>query len=361
MKYYQTTKRAHQCRGRNKCDAEHSKTPHLTSGVSIALTCGLLLRGLAYLCQSDVESRALDRLADAILALGEDEEVQGEVVVHHAVLLEPRLARAVLEEQGAVVGGILVTGESNLGILAADLFNGGEEVLDNSAEDLAGNVWVGRRLQSTRHDGDDNIVVGDQDSLGVVETEIATLGVDVDETTIRSDVVALKNLPRTTNLVAPGSSVGLGLHPLASLDWCEELVAENTIGEEKHNSCIGALHLRVENSKRRVPCGFLAGDEEILGRRCLVDVCVLHADNIKNVTLNDILVGHVLSGLDDETEESMADVGVNGVGEGSVDRRSKVDLLKEILSCAGNGTWETRAVGSFALRDVGEAKCLPRL
>jgi hypothetical protein len=129
----------------------------------------------------------------------------------------------------------------------------------------------------------------------------------------------------------------------------------------RYNSCIGALYLRVKNRKRRVPCRLLVGDEEILSRGCLVDVCVLHADNIKNVTLDYILVWHVLGSLDDKTEEGMADVGVNGVGEGSVDRRPKVDLLEEILSCAGNGTWKTRAVRSLALGDVREAKCLPRL
>jgi len=87
---------------------------------------------------------------------------------------------------------------------------------------------------------------------------------------------------------------------------------------------------------------------------------MLHTDNIENITLNNVFIGHVLNCLEDKTEKSMADVGVDRVCEGAVDGRSEVDLLKKIVTGARDCSWETRAVRSFAFGDGRKTQWSPR-
>ncbi|KAI6753624.1 hypothetical protein HG531_005793 [Fusarium graminearum] len=170
-----------------------------------------------------------------------------------------------------------------------------QKVLDNGAEDCGCYVGVCAGFKTAGHDGDDNVVVWNKDGLRVVETQITALGVNVDETAIRGNVVASKDFPRTPNF-------GIGTY---------------------------------ESKTARVE----------------FHVGTLHAYNIKDVSLDNVLKGHIFNSLKNKTEKSMAYVGVDGVGKGGVDRRSKVDLRKEIVSGTRDCARETRAVGSFALGD----------
>lgn len=111
--------------------------------------------------------------------------------------------------------------------------------------------------------------------------------------------------------------------------------------------------LRIENSKSSVPGRLLGRNEEIICWRSLVDISMLHTNNVKNITLDNILIGHVLSSLNDKTKKSMANVGVYRVGKRCINWRSKVDLLKKIFPGTGGSTGKTRAVGAFALRNLG--------
>lgn len=86
---------------------------------------------------------------------------------------------------------------------------------------------------------------------------------------------------------------------------------------------------------------------------------MLHTNNIKDITLDNILKGHVLSSLNDKTEKSMANVGVNRIGERCINWRSKVDLLKKIFSSTGGSAGKTRAVGAFVLGNLGKTVWLP--
>jgi len=132
--------------------------------------------------------------------------------------------------------------------------------------------------------------------------------------------------------------------------------ALETVSENRRGS---TCDLRIKDSESSIPGRLLFRNEEIIRGRGLVDISMLHTNNIKNITLDDILKGHILSSLNDKPKKSMANVGVDRVGKRGINWRSKVDLLKKILSSTRSSLRKTRAVRFLAFRDLRKTEGLP--
>lgn len=115
----------------------------------------------------------------------------------------------------------------------------------------------------------------------------------------------------------------------------------------------------IEYGKGGIPSGFTLRDKEILNRGRLADVGVFHANNIKDVALEDLSKRFLGSSLNHKTQKGNANVGVDGVGEGSIYRRSEVDLLEEILPGAGNSAGKARACRTVTLSELWETHLRP--
>lgn len=134
--------------------------------------------------------------------------------------------------EGGVGGGVdvgaLVGGG---GLVDSRGGDGGEEGGDDGGEELGAGGRLEGDLCAGGDDGDDEVVVGDEAEQGVVEAEVAGLGVDVDEAAVRGEGVAADDLPGGADRVAEARSVGLGMHPFAGFGGREELVVEDGLGE----------------------------------------------------------------------------------------------------------------------------------